>query len=399
MEKVVAEQTIPYSSELYEAGKEQFKENMDAILHRASEKGIPVVIGELVSNLRDQQPFISVKGKDGHSAKYFFDLARKSEANGEFEKAKQNYVKAKDYDALRFRAPEEFNVIIKELAKKYSNPLVPTESYFENASPNGLIGNNLMLEHLHPNTKGYYLLAKAFYETLKQNNMISSNWNKDGINIEKGKGITELDSVYGSLAVMQLKGGWPFKPKSLPNMFMQDYQPSNKLEEIAFRVIKGNNYSLEVGHFELGEYYQKHGEPDKAYAEYNALITSIPTEMEFYKKAVTILLQKKEYDEALLLLKKSLQYKENLFAYKWIGQIAYAENNYKEAINNLIKADLQDPQVVFNLSRAYYSDNQWNNGESYYLRLKNLSPKSEYLTYLTKLRAVIQIKSIAAKSK
>ena len=156
---------------------------------------------------------------------------------------------------------------------------------------------------------------------------------------------------------------------------------------------------MEVGHFELGDFYQKQGEPDKAYAEFNALVTSIPTEIEFYEKAATILLQKKEYDEALRLLKKSLQYKQNLFAYKWIGQIEYTKSKFKEAIEYLTKADLQDPQVVFNLSRSYYSDNQWNNGEACYLRLKNLSPKSEYLTYLSKLRTMIQIKGIAAKSK
>ena len=69
-------------------------------------------------------------------------MAKQFEAKGDFEKARENYIKAKDFDALRFRAPEEFNFILRELAKKYSLPIVPMISYFEKESPNGLIGNS-----------------------------------------------------------------------------------------------------------------------------------------------------------------------------------------------------------------------------------------------------------------
>lgn len=397
MENVVAEQTIPYGSVLYEEGKRQFKENIESILSKAREKGLKVILGELVSNLRDQKPFISVNDKTGNSAKSFFDLARQAEANGEFEKAKQYYVKAKDYDALRFRAPEDFNIILNELAQKYSAPLVPTVSYFVNESPNGLIGDNLMLEHLHPNMNGYYLLAKAFYETMENENLIERTWQIDGILEQINIGVTELDSTYGALAVQQLKSGWPFQPKSLPNRFMQSFRPSNYIEEVAFRVLQGNNFSLEAGHIELGRYYEKQGEFDKAFAEYNALVTSIPTEIEFYERAVTVLLKEKNYDKALHLLQKSLRYKQSAFANKWIGQISYISNNYKEAVSFLLKADLNDPQVLFNLSRSYYSDDQWNYGEIYYKRLQNIAPQSEYFSYLTKLRTLTQIKGSKPK--
>ncbi len=142
MERIVSEQTIPYGSQLYEDGKDQFRENLNEILEKANEQGVKVVLSELVSNVRDQEPFISVSDEKGQSAKTFFTLGRQLESKGEFEKAKQNYLKAKDLDALRFCAPEEFNLILKQLAKEYSFPLVPTISYFENESPNKLIGNN-----------------------------------------------------------------------------------------------------------------------------------------------------------------------------------------------------------------------------------------------------------------
>ena len=57
-----------------------------------------------------------------------------------------------------------------------------------------------------------------------------------------------------------------------------------------------------------------------------------------------------------------------------------------------MKANLSDEQVVFNLSRAFYHDNQWDRGEEYYQRLKNLAPKSEYVAYLSNLRIMLQMK-------
>jgi hypothetical protein len=235
MESVVAEQTIPYGSPLYEAGKKQFEENMDILLQKAAKRGVPVLLSELVSNLSGQEPFISIEDKEGQSAKSFFNLARTAEERGEHEKARQLYTKAKDFDALRFRAPEDFNVIVKGLAKKYSLPLVPMISYFEKESPDSILGNTLFLEHLHPNSNGYYLMAKAFYETMEVNNLISNHWPPSScIEQEQNQGFTELDSVYAAINIQHLKSGWPFQPKTLPNLFAQNYKPSTLVEEIAF---------------------------------------------------------------------------------------------------------------------------------------------------------------------
>jgi lysophospholipase L1-like esterase len=399
MERIVAEQTIPFGSPLYEAGKKQFKENMDAILQKAARNGVRVVLSELVSNVHDQEPFISVDTPEEFSAKSYYTLARQCEVNGEYEKAKLNYYKAKDYDALRFRASEEFNSIIKDLAIQYSLPLVPTISYFEKESPRGMIGNSLILEHLHPNIDGYFLIAKAFYETMQNHRMISDEWPANGINPERKQGLTELDSVYSTLVIQQLKGSWPFQPKSLPNRFLQNFQPSNYLESIVFRIIQDKNFSLESAHMMLGDYYRKQGYLEKAFMEYQALITTIPHEMEFYEKAATVLLEAKEYERASQVLSNSLRFKDNYFAYKWIGQIALLKNDFKKAIFFLLKADFLDDQVIFNLSRSYYFDNRWNMGEMYYQKLRNRSPQSQYVAYLTQLRVTIQSKLDAQKSK
>ncbi len=331
MERIVTEQTIPLGSPLYEAGKRQFEQNMETIIKKAADRDVAVLISELISNLRDQEPFVSVEDKEGRSAMSLFKQARQFESANEFNKAKTYYAQARDLDALRFRAPAEFNIIIRKLVDKYAQVLVPAVSYFEKSSPNGLIGNTLILEHVHPNKAGYFLLARAFYETMQQQRMIGTDWAYDGLAQEWDQGITGLDSVYAQLVIRQLKSGWPFQPKSLPNRFLKTFQPGNRLEEISFRVLHSKNFSLESAHMELGKLYEKENQLDQALAEFQALITSIPYEVDFYQQAGLVLIAKKEYLKASQLLQQSLLYRDNKFANKWIGQIAFMQGDYEEA--------------------------------------------------------------------
>jgi tetratricopeptide (TPR) repeat protein len=363
---------------------------MDVILQKAVKHGVPVLLSELVSNLNGQAPFISIDGKDGRSAKSFFIMAQLAEKNGEYDKARQWYIKAKDFDALRFRAPEEFNMIIKELANKYSIPLVPMVSYFEKESPDSILGNTLFLEHLHPNRHGYYLMAKAFYETMEINHLVSNHWPSSCIEQEQNQGFTELDSVYAAINIQRLKSGWPFKPQGVPNLFVQNYKPSTLIEKTAFHAAISHQYnSLEQGHMDLGDYYAQHDQLEKACLEYNAALASLPHATPLYLRIATIFLAKQEYEKAFQVLQTSLQYQETDEADKLLGKIAFRDQRFKEAILYFKKSNLLEPEVVYFLSSAFYLDNQWENGEEYYARLKQNNPQSRYVAIVTQLRSSI----------
>lgn len=58
MERMVGVKAIPLDSQLYRQGTKQFAENLDRIYRKA--RGVPIVVSELVSNVRDQQPFLSL---------------------------------------------------------------------------------------------------------------------------------------------------------------------------------------------------------------------------------------------------------------------------------------------------------------------------------------------------
>jgi len=61
MQRMVGEQKIAYGSALYQRGIEQFTSNINAVLDLFNEHHIPVFISNLVSNEKDQRPFISIE--------------------------------------------------------------------------------------------------------------------------------------------------------------------------------------------------------------------------------------------------------------------------------------------------------------------------------------------------
>src|SRR6185436_8970196 len=64
MATIVDEKEIPYGSALYRRGLAQYRANLRTLLRRYREAGIPVFIGTVVSNERDQKPFISGHGAE-----------------------------------------------------------------------------------------------------------------------------------------------------------------------------------------------------------------------------------------------------------------------------------------------------------------------------------------------
>jgi tetratricopeptide (TPR) repeat protein len=360
MERLVADQKITYQNPTYLLGLNQFRKNLDAILKKSSEKGVSVLVSELVSNIRDQKPFISVKTGQFPAADEVYQAAEKFENEKYYGKAKENYYQAKDLDALRFRASEDFNDVIIELSNQYGVPVVQMKSVFENSSPDGLFGNNLMLEHLHPNIDGYFKMADAFFDALRKNKFIADKWDTSKIisssEFRQSWGVTKLDSLYGDVRIRVLKGGWPFKPKSLPNTSLRDYNPSTKAESLAVKIWTDKKYTLERGHVEMAEYYKKRKQYYKSYREYNSLICLTPYNISPYLEGANALIKAQLYSKALPILYKSLELEKSVYAYKWIGAILLEAGKKEESLPYLEKAfemNPDDAQILYNLSGAY----------------------------------------------
>ena len=310
MGRVIGEDQIPYGSNTYERGKAQFRKNLGAILTQAKSAGVPVIISELVSNVRDHPPFFSKRGNAPTPAEEAFLKARSLESAGEVKAALIEYTKAKDLDGLRFRAPEEFNTIIHELADEHSIAVVPMKSYFEAASVNRLVGNNLMLEHLHPNARGHQLMSRAFFDTLMKHRFMSDVWNvkmkdEDGID-----GFSDLDIAIGKIRILRITDHWPFKPESEFSHAVRKYSPRTQAEEIA-KDFYLKRISFPKAHMKMAEYHARRGLKDLALREYWALVNSSPLLLDNYLTVAQALIEQGGLAEALTFLERSLQIKSD----------------------------------------------------------------------------------------
>ncbi|OGC08435.1 hypothetical protein A2V82_15415, partial [candidate division KSB1 bacterium RBG_16_48_16] len=335
MSRIVKEREIPLGSRLYDSGKKQFQSNLHDILKKSQNAHVPVIISDLISNARDQKPFVSIQSETLPSAEGVFEQARMLEGDGNYDKARTAYYEAKDLDALRFRASEEFNEIIHRLAAEFSIPLVPMKTVFEKASPHGLIGNNLVVDHLHPNIDGYFLMADAFYNTMRREKLISADWPGQYIKpvsyYRQNWGFTKLDSTYAALTIAHLKGGWPFK-ESGANLSLYEFNPSTKEDSIVLNILKTGQSTLELGHVELAGFYEQHGDWRRAFDEYRALIYTVPCLDVFYEPTVNLLVSNQQYEQVLALLYDALKYNESFFIYKWIGQMNLSLNYTERGI-------------------------------------------------------------------
>lgn len=365
MERIVSEQVIPLESELYEQGKKQFISNIEEILQIAAQANVPVVLSELVSNVGDQPPFRSVKLDTFPPAKQVYQQAQELEAKGNYEEARKLYFRAKDLDALRFRATEDFNTIIHESVSKHKFPVVPMKRIFESHSSNGIIGNKLMLEHLHPNVDGNFLMAEGFYQMMREEGYISSEWDRTPIQsaaaYKKDWGITALDTVYGNLSIRWLKGGWPFQPKELQNKSLTTYIPKNKVDSVALKVLVNNEIGVEAGHLTLAQYYRDRKEYQKAYQEYRALIYTIPHEVMFYEGAAQMLINLNREEEAISILEESLCIIKNDFAIKHLARLYLQKGDVNKALSYCAKVDpalTRDQDFLNTLAHAYIASGQ-----------------------------------------
>lgn len=360
MERMVGAKAIPLDSRLYRQGTKQFAENLDRIYRKARAAGVPIVISELVSNVRDQQPFVSVATGSAPAADRVFRDAQALDREGDHEQAKRLYLKAKDLDALRFRASEEFNEIIHETASRYGGAVVPMKSRFEAASPEGIIGDHLMVDHLHPNVDGCFLMAEAFFDTIRDAKVVDLPWDravaKPIAHYRQDWGLTDLDLACADLSIRYLKGGWPFQSEAGPNRSLQSFQPQGEVETLALRVLTDEEYSIILAHHDLAQQYERQGRYLEAFHEYRALYHMVPWTTIFLNDAAKNLLRLKRADEVPPLLARSLEIHETFFALRWMGHLLVNQGRFAEAIPYLERAregHEDNEQVLLCLEQAY----------------------------------------------
>jgi tetratricopeptide (TPR) repeat protein len=391
MQAMAKDQEIPLNSEKFHTACQNFEANLAEIIRIARKQNVQVLVSSLVSNLKDQPPFVSKFSSDldafsrqrcetlllegrGHlesgenkkAQEIFAQIAALDTsaadlqyyrgqaclAAGDTLTASRHFSKARDLDQLRFRAPGAFNKIIHQVAKQENIPLVDVERIFSAASHAGIPGMDLLLEHLHPNFEGYRLMAQAFLEALRVLQVINPPepivWKEELLSPEHVRyiikefpkdsaGVTELDLEFGNYRNFFLVHRWPFPERPIT---LSDYVPvgSEMTKTLAVKHYRENTF-WDDAHYQLANHYNTQKQYKNAFREYRAVLIAFPENYYPAVKMADMLVMMKKYRRAKKWYEWALDLKPgNPHILAKIGNLFVFIPNFSEAVHYLTES-------------------------------------------------------------
>lgn len=380
MERIVDSRSIELNSPKHELAMIQFRSNLKAIVSKYEQAGIPVFIGSVASNLKDHPPFVDIQDGDEPSAQATYNNAKASYQAENLSLALEEFTLARDLDGLKFRAPTEINQIIQQIVSTSNTAYyTPVEENMAEFVEDGIIGFELMLEHLHPNQDGYFLMGASFAHSLLDYLEISESELPKPINrYKEDMLLTEFDHRVAYHRVETLKQGFPFVIGEKPIPYQLNYQPENVADSLALRTVHSNK-NWDVAKVELARFYERKGQLDNAVQEYLGLIRNQPWNESPYIFASRIFLDRNDFDNAEPLLRAAYEINpQDAFTTKMLGAVQVQKGMAKKGIE-LLEASRRispnDPQMLYNLSGAYGTDRQFEKALEIALEVQKINPQ------------------------
>ncbi len=395
MERLSHGKYIPYASSTYYDALSIFSENLNEIRDICNDNKIPLIVSSQVSNLRGQTPFISgdYPGSSANAQQFFqknfekgigllhaeridsaivvfralisldtvradvhYFLGHCFEKKNNSAEALKEYIKARDYDQLRFRASSDLNDLLRQSCTRENEIFVDIEQLFKDNSRDSLIGNELIVEHLHPTAWGYFLMAKEYARVMKQHHLfaITEEWNNsvtiDENELWQQRHVTEFDERLAKRKTEVLTSSWPFIQSTIP--IVTSDKPNDTLGNIVEDVIRGNWNWLE-GHQQAANYYLQRGEKENAAKEFETIIDQIPNEVKPYLQLARVYLSLRKYEKVKNILTSSLEIEKTILAYRALGDIALNQNNPLDAVSYYQSMGMFNQSVDEKLQNGY----------------------------------------------
>ena len=360
MARMVGEQIIPLNSDIYYLGIRQFEGNMSDMLDILKKNNIPVIIGTLTSNLKDQPPFISIKSDSLPEANNIFEMAKLQYDSENYLQAMKLFKQAKEHDVLRFRAPDTLNKIIQKLGQKYKIQIAAIDSTFNNFSPHGIPGNNLMTDHVHPNIEGYQLMGKVFVEVMEKSKNVPDTKTQRTAEAAQHYSnttiyLTRLDSLFSDLRIKILKNSWPFVSNKKFSVRNLEFYPRDYVDTLALKLIL-DEINWEEAHVKAAFWFKAKNKIPEFKREMKTLIQYAPFNDSPYKILIKEMIGLNEINETYPYLIKLHNIHPDEFSGKWLGIYFLIKGEYQLALEFLefsAKLNKRDAQLFYNLAGAY----------------------------------------------
>jgi tetratricopeptide (TPR) repeat protein len=387
MEILARDREIPLGSDRYELGVRQFSANLEAISRIFKRKGIPVFIGSLASNLLDQPPFAANANAAPRAADSTFAAGKAALAAGNKPVADSLLSLSRDLDVVRFRAPSEFNRIIRQAAASTGGTYVPVAETFASISPSGVPGANIFLEHVHPTRDGQALIARVFLDALLRSDFLRASVDSAKLapsgSYRNRMDLTPFDERIAFHSTRTLTSRWPFVQVSQQVDYRAAYRPSSLLDSLAFAVSAGERW--EIAKFRLAADYESKSEFDSAAAEYMGLARDAPLANEPLLFLARALGEGGRTAEAEDALRRAVAIRPTTAALNVLGKRAAERKDFRQAASYFersVSLDQAQPEVLYELALVYGMARNVPAAQQAALRLSQVAPNDPRLPRL-----------------
>lgn len=176
-----------------------YEHNLRRMLALARQAGVPVILVRPCSNLRDCPPFKS-QHRDGlsaaelqrwesllHAARQqyrsdvpaavdllrqsleiddrfaavWFELGKCLETLHQHAEARQAYLHAREQDVCPLRILQPMEERLERVAAETGTPLLDAHELLEQTCADGILGDSLLVDHVHPSFRGHQMIAEA----------------------------------------------------------------------------------------------------------------------------------------------------------------------------------------------------------------------------------------------
>jgi lysophospholipase L1-like esterase len=379
METLARNREVPLDGETYRRGVEQFEANLTRVTRVFRDEGVPVFIGSLASNLRDQPPLAARANRGPARAEGAYLEARHALATGNATLAQLMFARARDLDVVRFRAPTEFNQVIERVTKRTGAVYVAIAEAAAREAPGGVPGDEFFLEHVHPNRAGYAAIARVFFESMRDAGFAGRPAQLERLRSPgeyvAGMELTAFDERIVRHTVRTLTTRWPFVPITRRNDYRSTYRPVDLFDSLAFAVSRGATW--EAAKVQLAAGYERLGQFELAAAEYRGLVRDAPFFEEPLRLLARALLAGGKEREAEHALERALRLQPTTQAANTLAEIALRRRDLPRGISLLrqsLSLEPNQPEALHQLSLAYGLAGDVANARATALRLQQLSP-------------------------
>ena len=232
-----------------------FRHNLDTMIRMSRSAGVPVILVNPATNLKDCPPFKSEHGAnlsenqrqrvlelgkrarkldwsdaygkirlleqavsiDNRHAGLLYLLGKCYARIGRWAEAKKWFVLAKEQDICPLRILEPMHEAIWDIAAQYQVPIVDVKALIEERTEGGVPGDEWLLDHVHPNISGHQLIADALYETMEEMEILRT---PEGWRVAREESwrhhFSSLDSIYYARGIDQLESLHTWSRRRIP---------------------------------------------------------------------------------------------------------------------------------------------------------------------------------------